>query len=120
MNTSQNFRTRMLALLIVASVALAAYTSLASISIDTQSKNPLLMVDALHDAVNSNNVDAVLALFAEDAVVMDNGSVIEGKEKIRTWVLYSQRMAGLRLTLLTSKINGEKLAGSTWPTTDLK
>lgn len=110
MNISRNFHTRMFVLLIAASVLLAGYTSLSSISIDTRSTNPLSIVDTFHSAVNSGNVEAISSLFAEDAVVVDNGSVIDGKSKIRTWVLYSQRMAGLHLTRLNSKINGEKIS----------
>jgi len=40
-----------------------------------------------------------------------NGSVIEGAELIRDWALHSQRMSGLRLTLLNSETDGEKI---TW------
>ena len=110
MNTSQKSLAQMLFLLIVATVMLAACTSLGSILIDAQPMDSSSMLDAFHDAVNINNADAVLALFAEDAVVVDNGSVVEGKANIRTWVLYSQRMAGLHLTMLISKINGEKVS----------
>jgi len=52
-----------------------------------------------------------LALFADDATVTDNGLVIEGRKDIRNWVLHSQRMAGLRLTMLNTEIDGEKI---TW------
>ncbi len=69
--------------------------------------DPLELVNTFHSAVNSDNVDAMLALFADDATVNDNGSVIIGKEEIRNWVLYSQRMAGLRLTLFNSEQNEE-------------
>ena len=69
----------------------------------------LKMVDAFHSAINSDNVDAVLALFADDATVTDAGAGIAGKEEIRNWVLYSQRMAGLRLTMLHSEMHGDKV-----------
>ncbi len=48
--------------------------------------DPLELVNTFHSAVNSDNVDAMLALFADDATVNDNGSVIIGKEEIRNWV----------------------------------
>jgi Ketosteroid isomerase homolog len=67
------------------------------------------MVDTFHTAVNTEDVDAVLALFAEDAVVVDGGYVMQGRDEIRNWVLYSTRMAGLRLTKLNSALDGEKV-----------
>jgi hypothetical protein len=73
--------------------------------------DPLEMVDAFHAAVNSENVESSLALFAEDATVHDNGSVFQGRDEIRNWVLYSQRMAGLHLTRLHSEMHGKKV---TW------
>jgi len=69
------------------------------------------MVDSFHFALNSNDVDTVIDLFAEDAVVVDGISVFQGKDEIRNWLLYSQRMAGLRLTKLNTAMDGEKV---TW------
>jgi len=71
----------------------------------------LSLVTTFHNAINSDDVAAMLALFADDATVTDNGLVIEGRKDIRNWVLHSQRMAGLRLTMLNSEIDGEKI---TW------
>ena len=48
-------------------------------------------------------------LFADDAVVIDNGTVIEGQEPVRNWALHSQRMAGLHLIMLHCEIDGEKV-----------
>lgn len=110
MNTSQNSCVQMLVLLIVAIGMLTACANLASISIDAHATNPSSIIDELHNAVNSDNVDNILALFAENAVVVDNGSVINGKVNIQTWVMYSQRMAGLHLTMLNSKLNGDKVS----------
>jgi ketosteroid isomerase-like protein len=69
----------------------------------------LSLVTTFHNAINSDDVDAMLALFADDATVNDNGSVIEGKELIRDWALHSQRMTGLRLTLFHSEQNEENI-----------
>jgi hypothetical protein len=69
----------------------------------------LSLVTTFHNAINSDDVDAMLALFADDATVTDNGLVIEGKEQIQNWALHSQRMSGLRLTLLNSEMDGEKV-----------
>jgi len=71
--------------------------------------DPLSMVDAFHYAVNSEDVDAVLALFADDAFVTDNGLVILGRDEIRMWLMHSQRMAGTRLIMLKSELVGEKV-----------
>ena len=71
--------------------------------------DPLEMVNAFHSAINNDNVDAMLALFSEDASVVDSGSVIQGEEQIRDWALHSQRMFGLRLMMTHSQVAGEKI-----------
>jgi len=73
--------------------------------------DPLEMVNVFHSAINNDDIDAMLDLFADEAVVTDDESVIEGKEQIRNWVVYSQRMARLRLTMLHSEMHGDKV---TW------
>jgi len=73
--------------------------------------DPLKMVDGFHSTINNDDVDAVLDLFADDAVVTDDEKVIEGKEQIRNWALSSQRMAGPRLMMLHSEMHGDK---ATW------
>jgi ketosteroid isomerase-like protein len=76
---------------------------------EVASLDSLSTVDTFHSAINSDDVDTVLALFAGDAIVVDGESVIQGKDEIRNWLLYSQRMAGLRLRKLNSAMNGEKV-----------
>jgi limonene-1,2-epoxide hydrolase len=76
---------------------------------EVASLDSLSTVDTFHSAINSDDVDTVLALFADDAIVVDGESVIQGKDEIRNWLLYSQRMAGLRLKKLNSAMNGEKV-----------
>jgi ketosteroid isomerase-like protein len=71
--------------------------------------DPLQVVNGLHSAINNNDVDAFLNLFADDAVVHDDGTVIKGKEQIRNWALHSERMFGVRLTLLHAQVVGEKV-----------
>jgi len=109
MNTRQVSRLQLFVFVIATAMTLVACISQALIPGDAPPMDPLSLVTTFHNAINSDDVDAVLALFAEDAVVIDNGSVIEGKEPIRDWALYSQRMAGLRLTMLNSEIDGEKV-----------
>lgn len=67
------------------------------------------VVDDLHAAINSNNVDQVLALFTDSATITDNKTVINGKGQIRNWVLNSDQMAGLQLKMFHSETDGEKL-----------
>ena len=71
--------------------------------------DPLEVVRGLHSNINSNEVNALLDLFAEDAVVTDDGSVFEGKDAIRYWFLHSERMAGLQLRMIDSQVAGEKV-----------
>ena len=56
-------------------------------------------LDAQHDP------EAVLALFAEDAVVVDEGQTMEGREAIRDW----RKGAVSRYTYTTEIIGGEQL-----------
>jgi len=109
MNTRQVSRLQLFALVITTAMMLVACVSPALMHSDVASIDPLPMVDTFHYSINSGDVDAVLDLFADDAIVIDSGSVIEGRSEIRNWVLYSQRMAGLHLTKLNSEMDGEKV-----------
>ena len=66
------------------------------------------VVNDLHAAINSNNVDQVLALFTNSAIITDNKTVISKKDQIRNWVLNSDQMAGLHLKMVHSETSGEK------------
>ena len=109
MNTWKVSRMQMCALLIAATANLVACINPALIPGDAPPMDPLSMVAVFHQTVNSEDVDALIALFADDAVVVDNGFVIEGKQQIQNWALHSQRMSGLRLTMLNSEMDGEKV-----------
>ena len=109
MNTWKISRMQMFSLLIAATVNLVACISPALIRGDAAAMDPLSMVDVFHQTINGDDMNALLVLFSDDAVVIDNGLVIEGKELIRDWALHSQRMAGLRLTMLKSELDGEKV-----------
>ncbi len=109
MNTWKVSRMQMFALLIAVTANLVACISPSLIRRDAPPMDALSMVDAFHNAINSDDVDAMLALFADDATVTDNGLVIEGRKDIRSWILYSQRMTGLRLTLFHSEQNEENI-----------
>ena len=120
MKTQQVVRFPTIGLVIVAAILLtalvfAAFMPLAWSLISaprSQSSiqaDPLEVVNHFHSAINSDDIDAVLALFADDAIVTDSAGVIEGVEEIRNWALYSQRMTGLRLTNIKSQVDGEKV-----------
>jgi len=109
MNTWKVSRMQMFALLIAATANLVACISPVLIPGDAEAMDPLSMVDVFHQAINSDDVDALLVLFADDAIVVDNGLVIDGKELIRDWALHSERMSGLRLTLFHSEQNEENI-----------
>jgi len=71
--------------------------------------DPWDVVNDFHVAINNNNVDDTLALFADRAAITDNKTVINGKGQIRNWVLDSKQMAGLHLKMFHSEMDGEKL-----------
>jgi hypothetical protein len=109
MNIRQTPYLQLFAFVIVTVIVLTACTGPAPTLAKAASLDTLSTVDTFHYAVNSDDVDTVLALFAENAVVVDGESVIQGRDEIRNWVLYSPRMAGLRLTKLNSAMDGEKV-----------
>jgi hypothetical protein len=110
MNTRHVPCLQLVAFAIVTSILLVACTSSGLASAEVASLDSLSTVNTFHFAINSEDVDTVLALFADKAIVVDGASVIQGKDEIRNWLLYSQRMAGLRLTKLNSAMDGEKVS----------
>ena len=109
MNTRQVSRLQLFVFVIATAMILVACISQALIPSAAPPMDPLSLVTTFHNAINSDDVDAMLALFADDATVTDNGLVIEGRKDIRNWILYSQRMTGLRLTLFHSEQNEENI-----------
>jgi len=109
MNTRQVSHLQLVSFAVVTSMMLMACTGSELALAEVASLDSLSTVDTFHSAINSDDVDTVLALFAGDAIVVDGESVIQGKDEIRNWLLYSQRMAGLRLRKLNSAMNGEKV-----------
>ena len=108
-NTRQISRLQLVAFAGITSMMLVACIS-SRLAPEVAPLDSLSTVDTFHSAINSDDVDTALALFADDAIVVDGQSVIQGKDEIRNWVLYSQRMAGLRLRKLNSAMNGEKIS----------
>src|SRR5574341_1233507 len=54
----------------------------------------LQMVNVFHSAINNDNVDTMLALFTEDATIIDSGSAIQGKGQNRNWEWLSFKKVG--------------------------
>ena len=88
MNNIQIRGLQMLILVIATALMLVACIGPVLTPGDAPPMDPLSVVDVVHQTINSDNAD--------EAVVIDNGSVIDGKELIRAWALHSQRMAGTR------------------------
>lgn len=109
MNTRQVSRLQLFVFVNATAMILVACIGPALIPGDAPPMDPVSLVTTFHNAINSDDVEAVLALFADDATVNDNGDVIEGQEEIRNWILCSERMAGLRLTLVHSEQNEENI-----------
>jgi len=101
---------QLVAFAMMTSVMLLACTSSELAPAEVASPDALSTVDTFHFAINSDHVDTTLALFTDDAIVVDGEYVIQGKDEIRNWVLYSQRMDGLRLRKLNSAMDGEKVS----------
>ncbi|HEX5944222.1 MAG TPA: nuclear transport factor 2 family protein [Anaerolineales bacterium] len=110
MNTKPISRLRLSAFAVVTSILLGACISSELASVEIASPDSLSTIDTFHFAINSDDVDTALTLFAEDAIIIDGASVIQGKDEIRNWLLYSQRMTGLRLTKLNAAMDGEKVS----------
>ena len=110
MNTRPVSRLQLVVFAIVTAMMLVACTSSGPALAKVASMDSLSAVDTFHSAINSDDVDKALALFADDAIVVDGESVLQGRDEIRNWVLYSRRMAGLRLRQLNSAMNGKKVS----------
>lgn len=110
LNARQVSLLQLIGFAVLTSMMLGACTSYGLAPAKVASRDSLSTVDIFHSAINSDDVDAALALFADDAIVVDGESVIQGKDEIRNWVLYSQRMDGLRLTKLNSAMDGETVS----------
>ena len=87
MNTRQVPRLPLVAFAMVTSILLVACTSSELAPAEVASLDSLSTVDTFHSAINSDDVDTVLSLFAEDAIIVDVASVIQGKDEIRNWLL---------------------------------
>ena len=53
----------------------------------TQAADPSAVARALNDAMNAHDVDAAVALIADDAVVHAQGQTFTGREQIRGWIV---------------------------------
>jgi len=120
MNTHRVLRFPMIELVIVALILLTAggvaiLTTVAWPLIQITSNQAPSQADRLdvvndfHTAINSNNVDEILILFANSATITENKSLIKGRDQIRNWILYSKRMTRLHLRMFHSEMDGETI-----------
>jgi hypothetical protein len=104
-----------IAVLLIAVAVLTTLFSLLWTRIHRQSDkspiraDPLNLVDAFHTAANGHKVDALLALFTEDATISDRGSAFHGGNEIRNWASDFQYSAGLRLKTIHGLRNGQNI-----------
>ena len=103
-----------LILLAIAGLAILIFVAVPAIHIpagQTPIKaDPLNLVNDFHDAVNSNDLNALLALFAEDATINDGESTFNGRNEIQDWAGHSPHLAGLHLTMISSQVAGESIS----------
>jgi hypothetical protein len=83
MNTRQVSRYQLVVFAILTSMMLVACISSKLAPAEIASLDSLSTVDIFHSAINNDDVDTALALFADDAIVVDGQSVIPGKDEIR-------------------------------------
>ena len=93
--------------------AAVVMVSLASLGLtlnpDTEATmSPLGLVDAFHHAINSDDLDGLLVLFAEDATVIDNGTVFEAwnRSGIGLNIFTCQPV---QLEMINFQVDGEKV-----------
>ena len=73
-----------------------------------QGADPASVVKAFHEAGNAGNVDAAMALLADDAVLVRGGDVITGNEQIRAW-LQSEADRGITFESSNFQVAGDKV-----------
>ena len=108
MNPRQGSRVQVFAL--VAVVVLISLASLGPTLIsDTDSTmNPLATVDALHQSINYDDIDGLRVLFAEDAIVIDNGTAFEAwnRSGIGSNIFTCQP---IKFEMINIQVDGEKV-----------
>ena len=88
----------------------------------THDADVLSVIHALDDACNAHDLDAVMALFAEDAVVRhtpppDGVGVYHGTEEIHHW--FEPQMPGFHVDSRDQRVEGDTIRWSALTTQDL-
>jgi len=108
MNPKQDSPVQMFAL-----VAAVVMISLASLSLplisDTEpTMDPVAMVDAFHQAINYDDIDGLRVLFAENAIVIDNGTAFEAWNRSRIGLSISTCQP-IKFEMIKIQVDGEKV-----------
>ena len=87
-----------------------------------QTRDPLSVVQALDEACNAHDLEAVMSLFADDAEVRhtpppDGVGVYRGKEQIRGW--FEPQLPGFRVASRDRRAAGDTVRWSALVTDDL-
>ena len=87
-----------------------------------QDADALSVIHALDDACNAHDLDAVMALFAEDAVVRhtpppDGVGVYHGTQEIRHW--FEPQLPGFHVDSRDLRVDGDMVRWSALMTQDL-
>jgi ketosteroid isomerase-like protein len=77
--------------------------------------DPLAVVEALDAACNARDLEAVMGLFADDAVVRQlppplDGGVYRGKEQVRAW--FAPQLAGFHIDSRDREAHGQRVTWS--------
>jgi ureidoacrylate peracid hydrolase len=95
--------------------SVAVLEALAARSVAAATTDPLAIVEALDTACNAGDLEAVMALFAADAVVRQlppppDGGVYRGTEQVRAW--FAPQLAGFRVDSHDREAHGDTVSWS--------
>ncbi len=88
------------------------------VALHAQETDPLAVVAALYEAVNAGDVEAALALYADDAVIYmpvpppNMPDTYTGKDEIRVWV-ENEVARNVEYVLLGTEVDGTRVVATT-------
>jgi ketosteroid isomerase-like protein len=103
--------------LVIAVTVLVAMLAL-PVALCAQESDPVTVVMALYEAVNAGDIEAALALYADDAVIFmpvappNMPDTYTGKEEVRAWI-ESEVAMNTEYILLESQVDGTTVVATT-------